>query len=170
MLELVPDDPKYCADVERTLDRAFGPGRHAKTSERVRENGAECLPALSRIALSDGRAIGCCRLWRIAVGEQDALFLGPLAVDPDHQHHGLGADLVRAALNEAAKTHFGAVLLIGAPSFFAPLGFQPAPPAIALPGPVDPKRFMGFALKPGALETLNGAVTAPRGASPASRE
>ncbi len=169
--EIVPESGNHAAAIERVLDRAFGPGRHAKTSERVRENGAVFAPDLSRVALSQGAPIGCCRIWRIGVGAREALFLGPLAVDPARQHAGLGAELVRASLEACRATPFDAVVLIGAPEFFAPLGFVGAPPgALTLPGPVDPRRLLVCALKPGAEQALRGAITAPRGSIPRAAE
>lgn len=169
MIEILPETENGYPDLEQVLDRAFGPGRHAKTSERVRENGAAFQPALSRVALMDGAAIGCCRIWRVAIGEAEALFLGPLAVEPDCQHHGVGADLVRASVEAARATPYPAILLVGAASFFAPLGFREVPRGrVLMPGPVDPGRFLGFSLRDGGLESLAGAVSAPRGASPAS--
>lgn len=159
---IVVETPAHAAALERVLDRAFGPGRFAKTSERVRENGARHRLDLSRVALAAGEAIGCCRLHDIAVGVHDALFLGPLAVDPKRQHAGLGARLVAAAV-EAALSEGRAIILVGAQSFFAPFGFTKIPPGrVVMPGPVDPDRFLWFGPQ---REILSGAISAPRGAS-----
>jgi len=159
---VVAETPAHADALERVLTRAFGPGRFAKTSERVREQGARQRLDLSRVALLNGAPIGCCRMHDIAVGERDALLLGPLAVDPNHQHDGLGAALVAAAL-DAARVKDAAVILVGAPAFFAPFGFTPIPRGrVRFPGPVDPARFLWLALHDGALDQLAGAVTAPR--------
>lgn len=162
---LVPESPAHAPALERVLNRAFGPGRFAKTSERVREQGARHRLDLSRVALLGAGPIGCCRLHDVAVGDSAALLLGPLAVDPDHQHDGLGAALVAAAI-EAARPGGGAIIVVGAPAFFAPFGFAAIPKGrITLPGPVDPARFMWLALAEGASDQLAGAVTAPRAAN-----
>lgn len=169
MTRLVSETPAHADAVERVLDRAFGPGRHAKTSERVRERGARFEPALSRVALEeDGAVVGCCRIWSVSIGSEACFFLGPLAVDPAHQHVGQGANLVQASLSACQAAGGGAVVLVGALPFFAPLGFSQVPDhQIALPGPVDPRRLLWRALRPGGLDNLAGEVSAPRAASPA---
>ena len=142
------------------LMAAFGPGRFAKTSERVRENGARLDPALSRVAVDGGRVVGCCLLSHVRIGEAPGLFLGPLAVHPHAQKAGLGAGLVQATLAAAREAGSGAVILVGAPSFFMPLGFSVIPKGrITLPGPVDPARLLGISLTPGALEGMAGLVS-----------
>ena len=157
--------PEHAAGLERMLDRAFGPGRFAKTSERVRERGAVPEPTLSRIAVDEsGQVLGCCRISRIAVGETPAFFLGPLAVDPASQHHGLGARLASEAVSACRVSRAaGAVILVGAEPFFQPLGFSVIPAGrVTMPGPVDPRRFLWIELRPGGLDRVAGAITAPK--------
>jgi predicted N-acetyltransferase YhbS len=150
------------------LDAAFGPGRLAKTSERVRERGAVFAPALSRAVYADGVLVGGCQMWRIQVGDAPCLFLGPLAVHPDVQRAGLGARLAQDCVTASAAAGERAVLLVGAPAFFAPLGFSQVPEGrIALPGPVDPRRLLWMALRAGGLEELAGPVSGFPAASPA---
>ncbi|MET0183573.1 MAG: N-acetyltransferase [Caulobacterales bacterium] len=153
---------EHGAAIEAVLDRAFGPGRFAKTSERVREQGAVFLPEISRVAFAEGAIAGVCRMWRIAVGGRPALFLGPLAVDPGAQHHGLGGQLVRECAAAGRAAGESAIILVGAAAFFQPLGFSLIPQgAISLPGPVNPQRFLWTALRPGGTDALEGPVTAP---------
>ena len=77
--QMLPEAPAHHDAVERVLDRAFGPGRFAKPSERVREF-ARFRPDLSRVAVSGPVMLGCCRIYEIGIGDQTALFLGPLGV------------------------------------------------------------------------------------------
>jgi predicted N-acetyltransferase YhbS len=144
------------------LDRAFGPGRHAKTSERVRERGARLEPSLSRVALDDGgKVIGVCRIWSIFAGAP-AFFLGPLAVDPHQQQAGLGLTMVRDSVAACRTTGGNGVLLVGAERFFRPIGFSVIPAGrVQMPGPVDPARFLWLELQPGGLDKVRGEITAP---------
>ncbi len=159
---IAPEAPAHAAALERVLDRAFGPGRFAKTSERVREQGARHRLDLSRVALRRDAPIGLCRMHDISVGGAPALFLGPLAVDPAHQQAGLGAALVEAALTAARIQPARAVLAVGAANFFAPFGFVPIPEGrVTMPGPVDPRRLLWLPLKHDAAEKLAGAVGPP---------
>jgi len=159
---LTTEKLEHTAAIEAVLARAFGPGRFAKTSERVRERGAVAEPALSRVALSEaGEVVGVCRVWRVAAGAP-LYFLGPLAVDPDAQSAGLGLSLARAAVAACRAAGGASVVVVGAAPFFAPLGFTiAAPERLRLPGPVDPARLLWLELRPGGLDKVQGEITAP---------
>jgi predicted N-acetyltransferase YhbS len=144
--------------VDEMIDRAFGPGRFAKTAERLRE-GARLRRDLS-ICAWDGRAlVGAARQWSVRIGETPAVFLGPFAVEAAWRSRGLGAALiVRAcALAEAGGERL--TLLVGDMGYFGPLGFERVPAGqVALPGPVDPRRVLWRGHAPGALDGLAGRV------------
>jgi predicted N-acetyltransferase YhbS len=162
---ILPDDPRFDAAIEAVLDAAFGPGRFAKVSERVRECAA-LDRGLSRVALDGDAVVGCCRLYRIRVGETPALFLGPLAVAPSAQGAGLGRSLVAASVAVGEASPFGAVIVVGQPRMFKPFGFAEIPrDRVIMPGPAEARRLQWRALKPSGLDALQGAVTAPRAAS-----
>lgn len=160
--DLIAEKPEHADMIERVLARAFGPGRFAKTSERVRERGAVLEPALSRVAVdAAGRVVGVCRIWSVAVGAP-AFFLGPLAVDPDAQSAGLGLALTRAAVAACRAVGGNAVILVGAERFFSAANFSRVPEGrITMPGPVDPARLLWCELTPGGLDRMQGALTAP---------
>lgn len=139
-LELVNEAPAHAAEIEALLDRAFGPGRFAKVSERVREF-ADFAPELSFCALEAGKVVGVVRMWRVAAGGQPIVFLGPLAVEASERSHGLGARLVERACQASAAAGETAVVLVGDAPYFKRVGFAVAPD-VALPGPVDPARIL----------------------------
>lgn len=159
---LIAEKPECAAGIEGVVDRAFGPGRHAKTSERVRERGARLEPSLSRVALDDaGKVIGVCRIWSVFAGAP-VYFLGPLAVDPAQQQAGLGLTMVRDAIAACRAIGGSGVLLVGAERFFRPAGFSVIPKdRVHMPGPVDPARFLWLELTPGGLDKVRGEITAP---------
>ena len=66
--------------VDALIERAFGPGRYAKVSERVREF-ATFAPELSMCAWNGDRLLGCARMWRVRCGGVPVTFLGPFAVE-----------------------------------------------------------------------------------------
>ena len=160
--KLIAEKPECAAGIERVLDRAFGPGRFAKTSERVRERGAQPEPGLSRVALNDaGDVVGVCRIWRVEAGAP-LFFLGPLAVDPNERSAGLGIALTRDAVTACRTAGGSGIVLVGAERFFRPLGFTIVPAGrIALPGPVDPARLLWLALRPGGLDKAQGELIPP---------
>jgi predicted N-acetyltransferase YhbS len=158
---LTPERPEQASDVEALIDAAFGPGRHAKAAERLREANAPDL-SLSRVAIDAGGGIvGCSRMWPIHIGETPALLLGPFAVDKAWRSKGLGAALIAACCEAAQAAGHALVLLVGDAPYFSKLGFTPVERgAVSLPGPVDMRRVLVCALKPGAADGLAGEVTA----------
>jgi predicted N-acetyltransferase YhbS len=164
-LTLCPDGPHFDQQVDALYARAFGPGRFAKAAARLRE-GNVCLRALSFVALDDGQVIGACRLWPVVADDQaQALFLGPIAVDPDRRSAGLGKALVVACLQAAtAADDPRSVILVGDLAYFGPLGFAQIPKGeITLPGPVDPARLLW---RVGNAPLPKGRLSVLRAASP----
>jgi predicted N-acetyltransferase YhbS len=146
---------------EALLDACFGEERFRKTCERLRE-GRKPADGLSLVVERDGRLVGTVRLWHVSAGPgRPALLLGPIAVDPALQGLGLGAKLMRAALNRAAALGHSAVLLVGDAPYYARFGFSAAPTErLWLPGPYERERFLGLELRPGALAGARGLVGA----------
>ncbi len=69
--------------------------------------------------------------------------LGRYAVRPSHKGRGIGRELVRIAVEAARRKGSEAVILIGDPPYYCPLGFERvAHNALTFPGPVDPARVL----------------------------
>lgn len=146
--------------VDALIDRAFGPGRLAKTAERLREHNAPDSE-LSLVAWAGGDAVGCVRMWPIHIGSTPALLLGPFAVEDAWRSRGLGGQLAAAACAAAERAGHGAVLLVGDEPYFRKLAFTTVPAGrVVMPGPVNPSRLLWRALRPGALDHLQGPVRA----------
>lgn len=137
---LLNERPEDASAVEALIDRAFGPGRFTKVSERVREFAA-FRPDLSFCAWNGARLAGAVRQSLVHVGDRQLVFLGPLAVDADQRLGGLGGRLVERACKAAFDAGFEAVLLVGDPPYFERFGFSGAP-AVVMPGPVDQRRVL----------------------------
>ena len=130
------------AAIDVLILRAFGPGRLAKTAERLRE-GNRPIRNLSFVAEQGGKLVGTVRLWPIQIGDQGLAFLGPFAVDASQRSQGLGAELISSACEAAAAANMGAILLVGDLAYFSKLGFvRTGPNKIIMPGPVDPSRVL----------------------------
>ncbi len=152
-LRITLEQPSDRAAVEALVLAAFGPGRFAKTAERLRERARLVTGFVAR---EDDQLIGSVRLWAIMIGETPALFLGPIAVDPASRRGGLGADLVTACIDAARATNAAGVLLVGDAPYFSRFGFEPAPD-LCLPGPTDPRRVMW---RPITMASVSGPVRA----------
>jgi len=156
-----PERPADQSAIDDLLARAFGPGRHVLTANRLRE-GVEPIAELSLVAEEDGALVASVRFWPIRIGSAPALLLGPLVVAPDRRNQGYGLAVMRRGLELAGKAGHRLVMLVGDPPYYARAGFAPVPPGrIALPGPVDPRRVLAVELVPGALAEATGRVGKP---------
>lgn len=152
--------PQDAPLVDRLIDKGFGPGRLAKTAERLRERNVPLLD-LSLIAWAGGDAVGCVRLWPVHIGPTPAVLLGPFAVEDAWRSRGLGGQLIEAACAAAERAGHGVVLLVGDETYFRKLAFERAPPGrVLMPGPVNPSRLMWRGLVAGALDGVQGPVRA----------
>lgn len=149
-----PDDIRLA---DALIERAFGPGRFVKASERVREF-ADFAPDLSFVAWRGGRLMGVVRLWRVRVGETPAVFLGPIAVESEERSGGIGGLLIEQACAAARAAGETAVVLVGDAPYFQRFGFSAAlAKDVRLPGPVDQSRVLAVAFRPEG-ERLAGMI------------
>ncbi len=100
--------------------------------------------------------VGSIRLTTIHVGEMPALLLGPLTVDPAFRSKGIAQRLIETALAAAEAQGHRAVLLVGDEAYYSRVGFKPAPGAVRMPGPVDPRRVLVRTIGPGPDAPLSG--------------
>jgi predicted N-acetyltransferase YhbS len=162
---IAAEAPADVAQREALLDRAMGPGRKRKSSEKLRRGRkpSEGLAFIARNA--SGAVIGTVRLWDVsfAQGEKEGsgLLLGPLAVDPAYAGGGIGAALMHHAIEEAARLGHRAILLVGDAPYYARFGFSADKTTdLAMPGPYERARFLALELKGGALDDARGTLKA----------
>ena len=149
MIELVALDAVDEAAVEALLDRAFGRDRHARTAYRIRE-GAHAVPSLSFAARAEGVLVGTIQCWPVALTQDDSdviplTMVGPVAVEPERQQHGIGQMLMQASLAAAERTGTAdALMLIGDPEYYGRFfGFSADRTAAwRVPGPVERHRLL----------------------------
>lgn len=160
MFTLADETPAHFDDREALLDAAFGPARHAKTCERLREGR---LPAkgLAFVAHIADKFVGTLRFWHVTAGDRAALMLGPLAVDAQLRNLGIGRAMITHGLAVAREIGHEAVILVGDEPYYARFGFtRSLASGLAMPGPVDPARFLGLELVEDALAGARGLVRA----------
>ncbi len=144
--------------IDKLDERAFGPGRYARTAYRLRE-GVPADLSLSFVARIGTLLIGANRMTPILVGMSPALLLGPLTVEPAFRSQGVGEALVKHSLDAAREHGHGLVLLVGDADYYMRMGFERVPRGkITMPGPVDPARLLYHELRPGALDAASGMM------------
>ena len=160
LFSITAEQPGDEAGREALLDRAMGPGRKRKSSERLRR-GRRPSEGLALVAKDEGGALaGTVRLWDVRLGDgQRALMLGPLAVEPSARSLGIGAALMRRAIEEARRLGHGAILLVGDPAYYQRFGFSAGRTGdLAMPGPYERHRFLALELMPGSLDGARGVL------------
>lgn len=149
------------AQRENLLDRAMGPSRKRKSSEKLRRGRRPSEGLAFSAKDADGRLVGTVRLWDVTAGAADrrALLLGPLAVDPSMKSAGIGSALMRHAVAEAARLGHAAILLVGDAPYYARFGFSAEKTGrLAMPGPYERHRFVALELVEGALDGASGVL------------
>jgi predicted N-acetyltransferase YhbS len=114
-----PDDRVAASEVERA---AFAGQEEAEIVERVRDEPG----SFALVAEDAGTVVGHVQLSRAWVGPDPVLALGPIGVLPERQGGGIGAALVRSAIDEARRRGEIAVILLGSPVYYRKLGFRAA--------------------------------------------
>lgn len=160
-LSIAPEREADTRAVDALINRAFGPGRYTKISERLRE-GNRMRADLSFTAVAAGEVVGAVRLWPIIVGEARGLFLGPIAVEGGWRKHGIGGDLIQKAVEAGEAAGEAYVFLVGDLALFGQYGFEVVPKGtIRMPGPANQSRILWRALKPGGLDGVTGQAHVP---------
>lgn len=148
---------------EALLDASFGAGRLERTCQRLRD-GRKPAEGLALAAVAKRRLIGTVRLWHVSAGGVSALALGPLAVAASQRKLGVGAALMKRALQLAQARGHGAVILLGDAPYYARFGFSAVRTAnLLLPGLFERDRLLAVELREAALEGASGLIV-PTGA------
>ncbi|MBW9116158.1 N-acetyltransferase [Rhizobium cauense] len=159
------ENPSDVVARENLLDRAMGPNRRKKSSEKIRRGRvpAEGLALVARDC--DGHVIGTVRLWNVEAGVNadgtpiNALLLGPLAVDSSFEGKGVGSALMRAAVLEAKNRGHGAILLVGDAPYYERFGFfAEKAQHLVMPGPFERSRFLALELIESWLDGAAGMI------------
>jgi len=155
-IDLNTEAPDDGAVIDKLHERAFGPGRFARTAFRLRE-GVAPHPDLSFVARIGSMIVGSIRLTPIHIGEHPALLLGPLTVEPAFRSRGIGLALMQASLNASTKAGHKLIILVGDEPYYGRVGFKRITPGrVVLPGPVDPLRLLVKELAEGAFGGVAG--------------
>lgn len=160
--EIIPDSPEHAGAVEALYDDVFGPGRFAKTAERLREGNSKIADA-SLVAVDAEGVTGVVRVWPVTVGGKDrAAFLGPIAVAERRRGNGVAFKLMERAIGVCREQGYAAVILVGDHDYYDRFGFKQAGAGrFLLPGPVDQHRVLIRDLSPAAAK-LKGELAVPR--------
>lgn len=126
MEKIRPERQDDTTAVRRVLEAAFPTAAEADLVERLRR-GAKSVIALA--AEDDGEVVGHIVFSPLALeplAGAIGLGLGPVAVLPDHEKHGVGRRLVQNGLAASHAWGAGFVTVLGDPEYYGRFGFEPA--------------------------------------------
>ncbi len=146
---------------------AFGQENEAKLVAALRNNSETFVPELSIVASQNNKVIGHILFTRIVVQNNNgtthySLALAPMAVIPELQKQGIGAQLIKHGLKVAKVLGYGSVIVLGHEHYYPKFGFQPAANwGIKAPFEVPTECFMAIELEKDALKNISGTVRYP---------
>ncbi|MCU7820108.1 GNAT family N-acetyltransferase [Kitasatospora sp. DSM 101779] len=125
-----PEQARDHPEVRRVHALAFGnPERVPGLVDALRDAPGAIEP-ISLVATRHDQVVGHVMLSACRLDAQpqlvDVLSLSPLGVHPDHQLHGVGTQLIKAALKAADDRGVPLVFLEGSPTYYGTRGFQRA--------------------------------------------
>ncbi|MBM6995984.1 N-acetyltransferase [Paenibacillus sp. DXFW5] len=139
----------------------------SKLVERIRKSN-EYIPELSIIAEMENEIVGHLLLSKAKVEDHEnaytVIVLAPIAVKPNRQKQGIGSRLIEEGIRRCRTLGYGIILLIGHPSYYPRLGFQPARKhgldlkQFEVPDEV----FMVYEVEEGKLKEIKGELKYPK--------
>ena len=145
----------------RTVNmEAFGRPQEADLVDALRSSGKMTL---SLVAVAGERVVGHILFSPVTIesegGVVPAVGLGPMAVLPDLQRHGIGSSLIERGLGACRAAGHERVVVLGHPEYYPRFGFVPASRfGVSSEYDVPDEVFMALELRPGAFEDRAGTA------------
>ncbi len=121
---------------------AFGGGDAELEIVRAIRAVGIALPGLGLVAEDTGAVIGHVLLSEADLGGRSVPAVAPLSVRPNRQRSGIGSVLMAEVLTLADAQAWPLVALLGHPSYYPRLGFEPGRPLGVVYAPVESPAFM----------------------------
>jgi putative acetyltransferase len=119
-MKIRDEEQRDIADVAELVERAFGRADEARLVEQLRKDG-DAVIAL--VATDEEKVVGHILLSPMSA-PFPALGLAPLSVLPDHQKQGIGAALIRTAIERTKEQGWYAIFVLGDPAYYGRFGFR----------------------------------------------
>lgn len=148
--------PEDAAAVRRVVELAFGRADEAALVDALSARGKVTL---SLVAEEDGCVVGHVLFSPVTIETVVGVGLAPLAVLPEFQRRGIGAELVRRGLAECRAAGHECAVVLGEPEYYRRFGFETAARhGVRCEFDAPEEAFMIVALLPGALAGLGGVA------------
>jgi putative acetyltransferase len=156
VVEIRREEPRDIPAIRGLNRQAFEQDQEADVVDALRANGGALL---SLVATIDGVVVGHAMYSQAAVGSVEGAALGPIAVAPEHQRHGIGARLIEAGTRMLADASCPFVIVLGHPTYYPRFGFRPARSrGIQCEWDVPDEAFMVLALDAARMRDVTGVA------------
>jgi putative acetyltransferase len=115
--------PEDVAAIRNVNRRAFNQEQEGAIVDALRTNGAALL---SLVATIDDEVVGHIMYSPASIGDVSGAALGPMAVAPEHQRHGIGSRLIEAGNRQLAADGCPFIVVVGHAEYYPRFGFTPA--------------------------------------------
>ncbi|GJM40743.1 MAG: N-acetyltransferase [Ardenticatenaceae bacterium] len=159
-LEIRPETAVEAQKVYAVEAAAFGRPAEADLVQKLQQADVDTI---SLIAVQDDEVVGHILFSPVTIkndeGDYTAVALGPVAVSPNHQKKGIGAELCRSGLAACQQAGYELAFVLGHPSYYPRFGFAPSAPfGLRCQFDVPDELFMVLELVPGAMNGKQGIV------------
>jgi putative acetyltransferase len=160
MLLIRGERPEDIAEIHEVHELAFGRPAEGDLVDVLR---AKRKATLSLVAVEDDRIVGHIFFSPVTIGAGDrelpAVGLAPMAVLPERQRQGIGAQLVKTGLLECRNAGYDCVVVLGHPTYYPRFGFVPASQyGLKSEYAVPDEAFMVLTWHEGVLKDRGGVV------------
>ena len=160
-IEIVKDNNKYNDEIRKVITSAFKQTNEADLVEKIKE---ESDFYISYIALDNDKVVGHVMISPMLLnGAKEVLSLAPVSVLEEYENRGIGSQLIKKAISEAAnEIDFKLITVLGSDHYYSRFGFEGYDTKrFGLPFEVEPRFFQVMELEDGILENLKGNFDYP---------
>jgi putative acetyltransferase len=123
IIEIREERQSDVAAIREVNRQAFGQDLEGRVVDELRTNGAVLL---SLVAVVDGAVVGHAMYSAVSIGVVAGAGLGPMAVLPGFQRHGIGSKLIEEGNSIMQKRGCPFVVVLGHSAYYPRFGFLPA--------------------------------------------
>jgi putative acetyltransferase len=156
LIEIRDEHPGDVDAIREVNRQTFGQEQEGRIVDALRARGAAVLEL---VAVADGVVVGHILFSPVTVGPLVGAGLGPMAVSPPRQNHGIGSQLVVAGVERLRSSGCPFIVVIGHPAFYPRFGFvSAAAQGLTCDWEVPAEAFMVNLLNAEIADRLRGRV------------
>lgn len=151
MLEIRSEEEKDFEEIYNVVKRAFETAEHSDGNEQdlvvALRDSENFVPKLALVAIKNNKIVGYILFTKVKIGEHEELALAPLAILPEYQKQGIGAELIKQGHEIAKRLGYHYSIVLGSEKYYPKFGYIPATEyKIKAPFEVPNENFMAIKL------------------------